>query len=164
MADYRKNGNRPRLAVVFGVALIALGLFSLAGNVVPHQVWARIGELVQLVWRLVWPCALVAAGAFLLWASKRGKLAGFVSAQPRGPFRRSLADKRFLGVCGGIAYYFGVDSTVVRVIAAYGRFRLPSHSLGGSARVADGRFRATNGFFMASLWRKYRSFSKGRIA
>ena len=107
MADYRKNGNRPRLAVVFGVALIALGLFSLAGNVVPHQVWARIGELVQLVWRLVWPCALVAAGAFLLWASKRGKLAGFVSAQ----------DKRFLGVCGGIAYYFGVDSTVVRVIA-----------------------------------------------
>ena len=117
MADYRKNGNRPRLAVVFGVALIALGLFSLAGNVVPHQVWARIGELVQLVWRLVWPCALVAAGAFLLWASKRGKLAGFVSAQPHGPFRRSLANKRFLGVCGGIAYYFGVDSTVVRVIA-----------------------------------------------
>ena len=42
---------------------------------------------------------------------------GFVSSRPRGPFRRSIADKRFLGVCGGIAYYFGVDSTVVRIIA-----------------------------------------------
>lgn len=117
MADNRKNRNRPCAAVVLGVALIALGLFNLAGNVVPYEIWQRIGDLIHLVWRVVWPCALVAAGGFLLWASRRGKLAGFVSAQPRGPFRRSLTDKRFLGVCGGIAYYFGVDSTVVRVIA-----------------------------------------------
>lgn len=117
MTDYRKNPRRPRVAVVLGIALIALGLFSLAGNIVPHHVWARLGALVGMLWRIVWPCALVAAGAYLLWASKRGKLAGFVASRPRGPFRRSLADKRFLGVCGGIAYYFGVDSTVVRVIA-----------------------------------------------
>ncbi|MDO4442520.1 MAG: PspC domain-containing protein [Slackia sp.] len=113
MADSRKNKNRPRPAVILGVALIALGLFNLAGNIVPYEVWASIGAVV----RVVWPCALVVAGVFLLWASKRGKLAGFVSARPHGPFRRSLTDKRFLGVCGGVAYYFGVDSTIVRVLA-----------------------------------------------
>lgn len=117
MADYRKTPRRPRVAVVLGIVLIAFGLFSLAGNVVPHHIWARVGALFGMVWRIVWPCALVAAGAYLLWASKRGKLAGFAASRPRGPFRRSLTDKRFLGVCGGIAYYFGVDSTVVRVIA-----------------------------------------------
>ncbi len=30
--------------------------------------------------------------------------------------RRSRTDKRFLGVCGGIANYFGFDPTVVRII------------------------------------------------
>ncbi len=30
--------------------------------------------------------------------------------------RRSLTDKKIAGVCGGLAEYFGVDSTVVRII------------------------------------------------
>lgn len=31
---------------------------------------------------------------------------------------RSLTDRRWLGVCGGLASYFGVDSTLVRLAAA----------------------------------------------
>lgn len=30
---------------------------------------------------------------------------------------RSNKDKKFLGVCGGIAEYFDIDSTVIRVFA-----------------------------------------------
>lgn len=30
---------------------------------------------------------------------------------------RASIDRKFLGVCGGIAHYFGVDSTLVRLIA-----------------------------------------------
>ena len=30
---------------------------------------------------------------------------------------RSTRDKKFLGVCGGIAEYFDIDSTVIRVFA-----------------------------------------------
>jgi phage shock protein PspC (stress-responsive transcriptional regulator) len=30
--------------------------------------------------------------------------------------RKSQRDKKLLGVCGGIAEYFNVDSTVIRVI------------------------------------------------
>lgn len=117
MAERPKNARRPRPAVVAGVVLIVLGVFNLAGTIVSPSIWARIMNLFAMAWRILWPCAFVAAGAYLLWASKRGKLAGFASSSLHGPFRRSLADKRFLGVCGGIAYYFGVDSTVVRVIA-----------------------------------------------
>ena len=117
MAEYRNAPRRPRAAVVLGIILIVFGLLGLAGNIVPRGIWVQVGAIIGTIWRILWPCALVAAGAYLLWASKRGKLAGFVASRPRGPFRRSIADKRFLGVCGGIAYYFGVDSTVVRVIA-----------------------------------------------
>ncbi|MGE4484198.1 MAG: PspC domain-containing protein [Oscillospiraceae bacterium] len=32
--------------------------------------------------------------------------------------RKSLTDRKIFGVCGGIAEYFGVDSTVIRLIWA----------------------------------------------
>ena len=31
---------------------------------------------------------------------------------------RSSYDKKIFGVCGGIAHYFNVDSTIVRLLAA----------------------------------------------
>ena len=30
---------------------------------------------------------------------------------------KSATDKKILGVCGGIAEYFGVDSTIIRIVA-----------------------------------------------
>ena len=30
--------------------------------------------------------------------------------------RKSNTDKKIFGVCGGIAEYFGIDSTIVRII------------------------------------------------
>ena len=35
-------------------------------------------------------------------------------------FVRSIADKAIAGVCGGIAQYFGIDSTLVRIIFVVG--------------------------------------------
>lgn len=31
---------------------------------------------------------------------------------------RSTTDKKFAGVCGGIAEYFGIDSSIVRIVIA----------------------------------------------
>jgi len=41
--------------------------------------------------------------------------------QPEGPKRlkRSLNDKMVAGVCGGIAIYTNVDSTIIRLIFAF---------------------------------------------
>lgn len=118
MADRRKRSGSSKLAVAAGVVLIVVGLASLFSAVVPADLWARIAAIAGRVWAVAWPCALVAAGAYVLWAARTGRFSGFDS--PRNgaaPFRRSRADKRIFGVCGGIAYYFGVDSTIVRVIA-----------------------------------------------
>ncbi len=34
----------------------------------------------------------------------------------RGPFRRSSSNKVIAGVCGGLAKYFGMDPTLVRIL------------------------------------------------
>ena len=31
---------------------------------------------------------------------------------------RSTTDKKFTGVCGGVAEYFGIDSSIVRIVVA----------------------------------------------
>lgn len=112
-----KRNNAPQAAIVIGIVLIVVGAWSLLGALVPTASIDRIVAVVRAVWGFVWPCALLAAGAYILWAAKTGKLSGFKQTNPGGAFRRSRADKRLFGVCGGIAYYFGVDATVVRIVA-----------------------------------------------
>lgn len=34
----------------------------------------------------------------------------------QGKLRKSATDKKLCGVCGGLAEYFGIDSTVVRLL------------------------------------------------
>ena len=46
------------------------------------------------------------------------------------PLRRSVANRSIAGVCGGIAEYFGIDPTVVRV--AYAVASLPGAIVGGA--------------------------------
>ena len=42
--------------------------------------------------------------------------------------RKSNTDKKIFGVCGGIAEYFGIDSTIVRIIWTILAFRLNRRS------------------------------------
>lgn len=118
MADYGNKHSRPQqAAIVIGIALILFGMWGLIDAVLPAWIWTMLGAAVHTMWRILWPVALVVAGAYLLWGVKAGKFAGFSQRGSSHPLRRSRDDKRLLGVCGGIAYYFGIDSTVVRVMA-----------------------------------------------
>ena len=54
---------------------------------------------------------------------------------PERPYRRltlSVTDKMLAGVCGGLAEYFGVDATLVRLIAVV------LAQLGGSGLIIYG--------------------------
>lgn len=42
--------------------------------------------------------------------------APFMPAGPKRPFARYSADKKIAGVCGGVARYFDLDSSLVRAI------------------------------------------------
>jgi phage shock protein C len=40
----------------------------------------------------------------------------FIPAGPRKKLTRSLTDKKIAGVCGGVAEYLDIDSTLVRIV------------------------------------------------
>jgi len=72
--------------------------------------------LVRLTWVLlsIFPGALIGgvlayAGAWLLMP------ASTAATPPAALLHRSSGDRRIGGVCGGLAKYFGLDATVVRV-------------------------------------------------
>ena len=72
--------------------------------------------MVGTVFSYLWPIALICAGLYLVWAAKSGRLKGVTNIDWRKPFGRSVTDKRIAGVCGGIAQFLGIDSTIVRVL------------------------------------------------
>ena len=116
MAQNGKKGNT-QIAIVIGVILIVIGGWHLLSLMVPMNLLGNIASLIRGIWGIVWPCALVAIGGYLLYAAKSGKLSAFKQGVGlQGALRRSRADKRIFGVCGGLAYYFGIDSTVVRIV------------------------------------------------
>jgi len=117
---------RPGTArLVAGIALIVLGGVILLDNLdlFPfHHFW-RYG------WDLVLPSALILGGLYLIARKKvppameRGPSAlpseGSSTASPTDTvqrrLKRSVKDRKLLGVCGGLAEFFGIDSSVVRI-------------------------------------------------
>jgi phage shock protein C len=76
--------------------------------------------LVRAAWVVlsIWPGAVVLGlvaylAAWLLMP--RAEAADGPSAAPQPPLVRSRTDRRIAGVCGGLAEYFDVDPTIVRV-------------------------------------------------
>jgi phage shock protein PspC (stress-responsive transcriptional regulator) len=76
--------------------------------------------LVRAAWVVlsIWPGAVVLGviaylAAWLLMP--RAKAADGVFAAPQPRLMRSRSDRRIAGVCGGLAEYFEVDPTIVRV-------------------------------------------------
>lgn len=114
---FSKQPGSVRFAVVAGILLVAFGSWRFLTLIVPEKLWEQIVAGIHQVLSFVWPVALIVFGVYLLWAARTGRLAGFTVSHEGRNFTRSLTDKRLFGVCGGIAYYFGVDSTIVRILA-----------------------------------------------
>lgn len=75
--------------------------------------------LVRAAWVVlsIWPGAIVLGvvaylAAWILMPRAEGAVAATVSGRR---LTRSVTDKRIAGVCGGLAEYFDVDTTIVRV-------------------------------------------------
>jgi phage shock protein PspC (stress-responsive transcriptional regulator) len=76
--------------------------------------------LVRAAWVTlsIWPGAVVMGVVAYLAAwllMPRAEAADGVSAAPHARLLRSRTDRRIAGVCGGLAEYFDVDPTIVRV-------------------------------------------------
>jgi len=105
-----QHDRRNDWTVVIAVALIALGVWFLLGNVFGDWWQYAIRQAV----RIAWPIALIALGLLLYFSSKRG---GLSRADGRRLYR-SRSERMLSGVLGGLGFYMGVDPTLVRIIYA----------------------------------------------
>ncbi len=109
----------------FGVMLILLGTFILMINLgwIAEFGWWSFSRSVLL------PVLLILVGAFFIYLHTGKRAAPAVPAQDQAPgappqaaakeLRRSVEDRKLFGVCGGIAKYFGIDSTIVRFLFVF---------------------------------------------
>jgi phage shock protein PspC (stress-responsive transcriptional regulator) len=112
----------------WGIVLILAGVFVLVD---------RLGWFTDLNWwsfsrSFVFPVSLIGLGLLFIYVhtrkSQTSSASGSQEGMPEGSttfsttttqakeLRRSLTDKKVCGVCGGIAKYFEIDSTLVRII------------------------------------------------
>lgn len=119
------SGPSSRNSFFWGVLLILVGLFLFLEN----MEWS--------FWRSLWwfdagqvlAILLILAGIAFMWggrnsmqqAPQQSETAGTqgVAGPQTGTSRRlhrSASDRKIFGVCGGLADYFGVDSTIVRLL------------------------------------------------
>src|SRR5208283_3590374 len=109
---------------LFGIALIiggAIILFSNLGLFSFLHMW-------DISWSLVFPILLILLGMAIIYyrqaerAPAAEQPADFQAEQPPPgappyrTFRRSRTDKKLGGVCGGLAKYFSIDSTLLRLL------------------------------------------------
>jgi phage shock protein C len=140
-------------ASVFGLFFIAIGVAVLLDNLdlISFHHWWCWG------WEFFFPGILILAGIYFLTRRQRtlhhtvppvdkkddasSSVPPTETPAPEPPFasadekvsqphklHRSVTDKKFLGVCGGLAEYFGLDVTIVRV--AYIIFTVLSGGVG----------------------------------
>ncbi len=102
----------------WGLGLVGMGVV-LWGSQFRFIYWPVIPG-VHLHSRDFVPLALVLVGIYLLYTFGRAASGKALSSEQR--LCRSRDDKKIGGVCGGIADYFQIDSTVVRILFVVGSF------------------------------------------
>jgi phage shock protein C len=104
-----------------GIVLILIGCFLM----IFRLGWMFDFGLWDISEKVVFPFSLIALGLILVYTHFRRQEAeaaqqgGTSSARPPArQLTKSLTDKKFCGVCGGIAAYLNIDPTIVRIIFA----------------------------------------------
>lgn len=116
MNKFSQYPKSAQIAIVVGIALVFLGIGNLLRLLLGFGWWTALQRTIGAVFSFVWPIALIAAGLYLVWAARAGRLKGVMNIDWSKPFGRSVTDKRLAGVCGGIAQFLGIDSSIVRVL------------------------------------------------
>jgi phage shock protein C len=103
----------------WGILLILVGAFLLLINLgwIAHFGWWSISG------KFLLPILFILLGLLFIYAQQSKRDApmedpsgGNMEARlPKRELRRSLRDRKVFGVCGGIAEYFDIDSTLVRI-------------------------------------------------
>jgi phage shock protein C len=133
-APVRSDSNS---ALFFGILFVAAGVLFLLNNL---EVFS-ICYFWDTSWEFVFPGLLILAGIFLLLKQRKPSSASPEHMQSAVPdqhnenqtphsdttagnavspktLRRSITDKKILGICGGAGEYFDIDPTLIRIVYA----------------------------------------------
>lgn len=103
-------------AAVIGVVLIAFGAWYLARMLFGS--WMNVlADVMQTVASYGWPLLLIVIGVLVLKSSQSGNLS-FAGKR----LYRSRTDRKWAGVIGGLAKFFALDSTVLRLVVILALF------------------------------------------
>ncbi len=125
--QYPKNTNARNW---FGIALVAAGVILLLANLDVFHFF----NFIEGAFEFIFPVLLIIGGMAVIYyrqsqienlndemknnSSPESTASPETSFQSRSyrEFRRSLVDKKLFGVCGGLAQYFGIDSSLIRML------------------------------------------------
>lgn len=127
------TGRSQKNSLFWGILLIVVGGLLFLHNMgvsIWHEWWS-------LDWDLGLAVLLILVGVGFLWGGRNSLVRSTAnpedattnvnaeapeqSAAPEKLYR-SFADKKMFGVCGGLAEYFGIDSTIIRILFIVGAF------------------------------------------
>ena len=102
-------------SLFWGSLLIIFGLFFLL-----RQMGFFYGfEFWRIPWQMVWATFLIIIGFYLLYNRKKKDDTDTDSFEIKGKkLYRSRSQKMLAGVCGGIAEYFEIDVSIIRILWA----------------------------------------------
>jgi len=118
MTKERGNG----FLIILGAALIVLGILILLPSFL-GPLWTPVQLVFNFAASLFWPVVLIVAGVFIIRLATKASTEGnspmgmSPSMPPAGTrLYRSSKNRMIGGVCGGIADYFNMDPTIIRLI------------------------------------------------
>lgn len=112
--SHPKNGFR----TLAGYILVILGLFFLLDNLG----WFSLSDFFDSAFEFIIPILLIIAGMAIIYYRQTTPeqaetyFDNAESKQLNRELRRSSVDKKIFGVCGGLARYFNMDSSIVRIL------------------------------------------------
>lgn len=109
----------------FGIALVIIGILLLLSNMEIFHFF----NFLEDAFEFVFPVLLIILGMAIIYY-RQSRPEQTAAAPPEGQpspdqpyqspgyrqFKRSMTDKKIFGVCGGLAKYFGVDSSLIRML------------------------------------------------
>ncbi|MBN1479410.1 PspC domain-containing protein [candidate division KSB1 bacterium] len=96
-----------------GVAFVVIGLVFGLNNWFHFILWDFDWFFFNFHWNVVWPILIILFGAWFIYRAAQKK--DQVPGSEKREFYRSSDQKMIGGVCGGLADYWNIDVTLVRV-------------------------------------------------
>lgn len=108
----------------WGILLILLGAFILISNL---GIFAAFSWW-SISWKVIFPLTIIGAGIALIFVEMKNRshvqspMTDSTNTEtpftptPKKELVRSIRDRKIFGVCGGVAKYLGIDSTIVRIV------------------------------------------------